>query len=104
MALSKTKIRKQVGETRLVTMEFGNKMATGETITSVDSYVSDPAGLTFANAVVDATGQKVNVLISGGVIPDREDCNEKEYKVTITVSTDANQILENDGIMVVAED
>lgn len=104
MAVSKVKIRKQVAETRLVTMEFGNKMAAAELITTVDSYVSDPAGLTFANAVADATGQKVNVLVSGGTIPDREDCNEREYKVTIVVQTDGNQILENDGILIVAED
>lgn len=104
MALSKVKIRKQVSETRLVTMEFSNKMASTEQILSVDSYVSDPVGLTFANAVVDSTGQKVNVLISGGTIPDREDCNERSYKVTITVTTDGQQILENDGTMIVAED
>jgi hypothetical protein len=104
MALSKIKIRKQVSETRLVTMEFGNKMATGETITDVDTHVSDPVGLSFANAVVSTDGQKVNVLVSGGSIPDREDCNERAYKVTITCSTDASQILENDGILVVAED
>lgn len=104
MAISTVKIRKQVAETRLLGMEFGNKMATGELILTIDSSVSDPSGLSFTGGVVTVDGQSINILVSGGVIPDREDCNEQEYKVTITVTTDAAQILENDGILVVADD
>jgi hypothetical protein len=102
MALSKTILTKQPAETRLLSMGFDNKMVTGELITSIDSMVSDPAGLTFAGE--SFSGQIAQALISGGTIPDRADCNEREYKVTFTISTDMNQVLENDGILIVRED
>jgi hypothetical protein len=108
MALSKITITKQPGETRLLSMDFSNKMVTAEIISSIDSISQILADgrlttdLTFSGQVI--SGQIAQFLVSGGDIPDRDDINECDYKVTATVTTDAGQILENDGILKVKED
>jgi len=112
MALSKITITKQPGETRLVSMDFSNKMQTGETIVSVDNiaqqiYVENgpdlpTTDLTFSGQAF--SGQVAQCLVSGGQIPTRDDIPECDYKVTFTVTTSNGQILENDGILKVKED
>lgn len=112
MALSKITIQKQPGETRLVSMEFDNKMDAAEimvSIDSVDQVVSDgksgwavTTDLTFSGQTI--SGQIAQFLVSGGEIPDRPDINECDYKITVTITTDLGQILENDGILKIKED
>ena len=109
MALSKIVIQKQPGETRLVSMDFSNKMDTAEIILSIDDIrqlINDTGGtttdLTFAGQTIN--GQVAQFLVSGGTIPDRTDINECDYKVTVEVTTDLGQVLENDGILKIKED
>lgn len=95
MAKTVDTLKKQPGETRLFGMSFSNKLNTGETIASIDSMVSDPAGdLTITDHSVSSG--VANVLISGGV-------TGKTYKVTVTVTSSEGQILENDGWLEVLE-
>ncbi len=108
MALSKITINKQPGETRLVSMDFSNKMATAETIVSIDNVTqsladgSAIADLIFSGQTIN--GQIAQFLVAGGSIPDRADIQQCDYKVTVTITTDAAQILENDGILKIKED
>lgn len=94
MASINTLLTKQPGESRLLSMDFSKKMSKGETITTIDSTVSNPAGLTFPSTT--PSGQDAGILISGGD-------NHKKYKVTVTVTTSLSQILENDGYLDVKE-
>lgn len=99
--------QKQPGETILITTDFSEKMVTGETIASIDSTAqaladgSSTNDLTISGAVI--SGQTVEFLAAGGTIPNRIDVNEKDYKVTITVTTSASQVLENDESLKVKE-
>lgn len=112
MALSKITIQKQPGETKRVSMDFSNKMISGELIVSIDNVeqtLYEPNGtdqpttdLSFSGQVI--SGQVAQLLVAGGTIPSRGDIKEQDYKVTITVTTDAGQILENDGLLKVKED
>lgn len=87
-------LKKQPGETRAFGMDFSNKMVKTESIQSVDNVTSTPAGLTFgANSI---SGQVATTLISGGT-------HGKTYIVTVTVTTDIGQVLENEGILEVNE-
>lgn len=87
-------LTKQPGETRTFGMDFSNKMSRNETITSVDATVSSPTGVTFVGTSIN--GKIINVICSGGV-------NGKTYKISIIVSTDAQQVLENDGLLKILE-
>lgn len=108
MALSKIIISKQPGETRLVSMDFSNKMVATETIVSIDSVTQSLANggattdLVFSGETV--SDQTAQFLVSGGDIPARADIPECDYKVTVTVTTSLSQVLENDGILKVKED
>lgn len=112
MALSKVTIQKQPGETKRVSMDFSNKMITGEVILSIDNIAQtlyEPEGtdqpttdLVFSGQSI--SGQVAQFLVAGGNIPTRSDIKEQDYKVTVTVTTDNGQILENDGILKVKED
>ena len=108
MALSKITVYKQPAEVRRVSMDFSNKMATTESIASILSVTQSKADgsattdLTFSDQTFSA--QVAQMLISGGTIPNRDDINYCDYKVTVRVSTDDGQELENDGILRVQED
>lgn len=107
MALSKDTLYKQPGETRLLSMDFSNKMVTGELISTVDSISATVMGeantdLTFDN--LTANGQQADFTVAGGVIPTREDIDYCDYKVSVTVTTDAAQVLVNDGMLRVQDD
>lgn len=108
MALSKITISKQPGETRLVSMDFSNKMATGEIVVSIDTITQlladggTTSDLVFSGQTINA--QVAQFLVSGGTIPDRSDIQECDYKVTVKITTDLGQILENDGILKIKED
>ena len=90
MSLSKTTLEQQSTETRLLTMEFTEKMSTGETISSLDTSSSLPAGITFGAVTLDK--RAVNLLCSGGT-------NGKQYKITMIVTTSLGQVLENEGYL-----
>lgn len=90
-----TTLYKQPGETKIYAMSFKGKMAKTETINSIDTVVADPTGeLTFVNQSIN--DQKVNLLISGGT-------NLNRYKITVTVSTSLNQVLEREGYLEIKE-
>jgi len=108
MALSKIILSKQPGETRRVSMDFSNKMTDTETIVTIDEIAQSLANgeattdLVFSGQVIN--GQIAQFLVSGGTIPARSDIPECDYKVTVRITTDQAQILENDGILKVKED
>lgn len=102
MAKVNDTLEKQPSEDRLFDMYFDNKMRTGETITSIDSTVSTPAGITFLSQ--SFSGQVVQLLVSAGDPPDRGDLDYNQYKITVTVTTSANQILENEGFLNIKEE
>jgi hypothetical protein len=102
MAKANDTLEKQPNETRLFDMYFDNKMRTGETIVSVDSTVSSPAGIVFNST--SFSGQIVQLLISAGDPPDRGDLNYNQYKITVTVTTSAGQVLENEGYLNVQDE
>jgi hypothetical protein len=108
MSLSNITLQKQPGESRLLSMPFDNKMVSGEIITAINSVTQTLADggatsdLTFSGQVF--AGQIAQMLIAGGTIPNRDDIQFCDYKVTVTITTDLGQILENDGILKVKED
>lgn len=87
-------IKKQPSETLLVNFTFAKKMATAELIVSVDSSTSYPADITFGAPVINP--QTSDILISGGNAPTRTDVDFTPYKITMIVTTDAGQVLEQD--------
>lgn len=88
-------IEKQPSETIRINFDFSSKMTASETIVSVDSNVSDPAGIVFGNSPV-INAQDVYILISGGVAPGRYDIDQSPYKLTMIVTTSIGQVLEED--------
>lgn len=102
MAKVNDTLEKQPSEERLFDMYFDNKMRTGEAITSVDSVVSEPAGIVFSST--SFSGQIVQLLVAGGLPPDRGDLDYTKYKITVTVTTDASQVLENEGFLHIKEE
>lgn len=82
-------LQKEVGETRLISMPFTNKMSSSESIVSVDRVVVEPT----ADLVVtlDSVNSKnVLLLVSGGTSGVR-------YNIYVKLTSSAGQILENDG-------
>ena len=104
--ISNTVICKQPSENRLVIMGFSNKMADNENIVAIASITASLDNVATSDLVFNDqnySGSDVQFLISGGVIPTRDDINYCDYKVTVTVTTDMGQTLENDGILRVQE-
>lgn len=85
---------KQPNEVRLFGMDFSNKMVKGEMLLTIDSTVSTPTGINFTGTGIDS--QVANVICSGGVAT-------KTYKITVIVTTDAGQTLENEGYLEIKE-
>jgi len=85
---------KQPSETILVPFNFGKRTTTTETIDSVTSVVADPVDMTVDAGVI--SGKYVNVLVTGGTAPSREDAPYAEYKVTVIAATSTGQVLEED--------
>lgn len=82
---------KQPTENRLYTMQFAANLSSGETISSVNSVVSVPGGLTLSGApVIDGT--QVHQRILGGT-------DGVVYKVTFIVTTSNANILEGEGFL-----
>jgi hypothetical protein len=105
--MATTVLTKQPGETRLLNMDFSHKMTTGELILSVDSVTGTLAGAANADLTFSALTTNVQAaqfLVAGGLVPDRTDINYQDYKVTVVVTTDYGQILEEDGTLRVQED
>ena len=86
---------KQPAENRLYSMEFAPLLAHGETIASVSSVVSSPAGLTAVGAPAVSTTQ-AQQRFSGGTAG-------VTYKVTFVVVTSASNTLEGEGNLVVRD-
>jgi hypothetical protein len=110
MSLSKVTLTKQPAEIKLCLMDFSNKMADAENITAIVGvtqllYPSDEAtaDLTFAGQTYQAGVPKAQFTIAGGSIPARTDIKFCDYKVTVTITTDLGQTLENDGVLRVEE-
>lgn len=79
---------KQPAESRLFDFDFAQKLASGETISTVVSAVAAPSGLTVgATSIV---GSKVRVRLSGGT-------TSTVYKVTVTVTTSGSNTLETEA-------
>lgn len=102
MAKVNDTLEKQPSEARLFDMYFDNKMRTGELIVSIDGVVSDPVGISFDGQ--SFSGQIVQLLVSAGDPPDRGDLPYNQYKITVTVTTDAGQVLENEGFLNIQEE
>lgn len=82
-------LQKEVGETRLISMPFTNKMSSSESIVSVDRVVVEPT----ADLVVtldSVNGKNVLLLVSGGTSGVR-------YEIFVKLTSSVGQILENDG-------
>lgn len=92
-----TTYEKQPDETRLFNFDFKPKMETGETILSVDSTVTDPAGITFGTTTINA--QNVEILVSGGTGAISTEIEYNTYKLTVIVTTSLGQILELDVLL-----
>ena len=103
MPLYNQPIYKQPSETLLVDMSFSNKLREGETILAIDSVVTSDVDLVVETQTITAAADTVELLISGGSLTVRTDIEEREYIVTVIVSTSASQILENEGIIIVCE-
>lgn len=87
-------VKKQPGETIKTSMQFGNWLDTGITIsnpvvTSV-AYGCDTSDLTITNVAVN--GQDVEMLISGGT-------DRTRYRVQVQVNTSGGEVLQGDGIL-----
>lgn len=95
MATKTITITKQPSETCLVNFDFSKKMSSLETIVSLDSSVSDPVGITFDGSPT-LNAQTVDMLISAGIAPVRDDIAFTPYKLTLIATTSLNQILEID--------
>ena len=90
-----TTLYKQPSESRLYSVDFSANLGTGETITSVISFVAVPAGLTLDPAVA-ISGGTVQKRISGGAAG-------KQYKITADILTSASNILEAECYLNVME-
>ena len=78
---------KAPGEDRVRNFDFSGLMATGEAIASIDSLSVSPTTTTVLTAVDNGySGQTAQALISGGE-------SGTQYRVTMTVTTDENQVL-----------
>lgn len=98
-------LTKQPDESRLYDMDFSNLLATGETISSVDSVTQlewdanteDYIATTDLTLGAPSTNGTIGqVRISGG--------NDGEtYKITFLVTTDATNTLEGEGILTVVD-
>jgi hypothetical protein len=91
---------KQPSEKRKFEMRFGNLLATGETLTSIDSVTAEKVGkgasdLTFSGEVIE-TDNKVTFWIEDGTHGSR-------YRVEVTVQTSGGATLEGDGILKVSD-
>lgn len=86
---------KQPSESRLYSMDFSALLAKGETLSSVSSVVSTPAGLTLSGAA-SVSGVFAQQRITGGT-------SGIEYIVTFVVLTSAGNTLEGEGILQVKD-
>ena len=92
-------LEKQPSEVRTYTMNFGNLMATGETISTIASVTSELRGGGSSNLVLASetiSGQTVTLVISGGT-------HGRTYRVEIKITTSNGQTLEGDGILKVLD-
>ena len=94
-SISSNNLIKQAEETRTYSMDFSNLMASTETISSIDSVLSELRGggtsdLTLASETIVA--QTVTLIISGGT-------KAHTYRVEITITTSGGSILQGDGLL-----
>lgn len=79
---------KQPAESRLYDFNFAQKLASGETISTIVSAVSSPSGLTVGTTSI--VGSKVRVRLSAGT-------TAVMYKITVTVTTSGSNTLETEA-------
>lgn len=100
MSNSSTTLSKQPQEVRKYMMDFSNKLASGESISSISSVSSEKLGggatdlSITSEALTGTTG--VSMIIASGSTGGR-------YKIEVIVTTDASQTLEGDGYLHVSD-
>lgn len=82
---------KQPDETRTLTFEFSDKLATGDALTGAATITAD-TGLTVAGATV--SGTTVTCQVSGGA-------HGSNYNVSCKMSTTQGDVLELDALIAV---
>lgn len=90
---------KQASEVVNQDFDFSPKMDAAELITAISSVTVANQGLVAASSDITCasnsySGQLGRTRVSGGTVGEK-------YKVTMVVTTDANQTLELDGYMVI---
>ncbi len=91
-------LRKQPFESRVYTMDFGNLMSTGETISTVavTSELRGGGSSTLSISSETISVQTILMTIGAGT-------NGKTYRVEVRVTTSGPQSLEGDGILRVSD-
>lgn len=85
---------KQPSESRLYDFEFANLLASGVTLSSVQSLTADSAGLTLGSATV--SGTRVQVRIGAGT-------HGATYKLTCIAVDSQSNVLEAEGYLSVQD-
>lgn len=94
-SLAANNLVKQASEVRQYTMDFSNLMASDETISSINSVVSEKRGggtsdLTIGGETI--SGQTITMNISGGT-------KRYVYRIEVVIITSGSQTLEGDGLL-----
>jgi len=92
-------LEKQPSETKSFSMNFGGKMSTGETISSITSITNEYRGGGTGNLTISGesiSSQTVTFNIAGGT-------HGRVYRIEILIVTSNSQILEGDGLLQVSD-
>lgn len=91
---------KQPSETRKLIMDFTSVLATGETISGINSINHEMVGGNTSDLSITSSGletsKKVNMWIAGGT-------NRQSYRIEVLITTTSAQVLEGDGILFVSD-
>jgi len=92
---------KQPSEKRKFTMDFTSILATGESISYINSVASEKEGGYTSDLSITSTGivagsKKCDMFIESGTLGST-------YRVEVLVTTDASQILEGDGVLFITD-
>ena len=96
------RLLKQPAEVRKYAMDFSNVLSSSESITTSGVYPKvssellngDSSDLTIYNEAID--GNKIELWVSGGT-------DGTSYRLEVSIATDAEQIIEGDGILRVTD-
>jgi hypothetical protein len=88
------RLLKQPGESRLLGIDFELVLETGEALDAVSGVTGSPSGLTIGSGSIDGT--EVRFRVSGGV-------HNRNYRLAVTVTTDAGNTLVGDAVLEVRD-